>query len=601
MITLQRLEWRNFLSYQDKASIDLSEHPLTQLVGENGAGKTTIPLVVQEVLYGKNIKNIRKQDLVNRHTKENGYTISLEFTKENNEYKVELDRKSTIKLSLFKNGDNISSHKSIDTYKTIASIIGIPDFKTFCQLVYQSSTASLEFLTATDTNRKKFLISLLQLEEYTDLHELFKGKVRDLTADANTIQGELNIVRSWVLSHENEDFSITEIKEVPENDISEIHSELAIWQNKLDNIVTINRKITTNNQYKKELASLNFNLMEDPESVDQKDIDFWDDEMTTSRYDKNHFEELIENLNVEDKTCPTCKQVIPATDNKEMLIEAEHQYEIAKNKFDSASLKKGQLQYVKQERRRWEQSKTEFEKLIALIDNDITNKIEDKSELETGIKNLKLELEAIEKHKNRIIEHNKKAAAHNSKVKLIKEQLEEYQVKLNDLEYKEEDLQDTLDILELLKKIFSTNGLVSYKIESSVKELEKTINEYLAEFTHFRVFFKLERDKLNIQVIDEEGEETTIEGLSAGELGRVNIATTLAIRKIMSSLSSTKINFLFLDEIVGVLDTNGKEKLIELLLNENLNSFIVAHEFDHPLVPKLYVVKEDNASRIENG
>ena len=47
-------------------------------------------------------------------------------------------------------------------------------FKTFSQLVYQNTNASLQFLTATDTNRKKFLIDLLHLDAYVNLFEVFK-------------------------------------------------------------------------------------------------------------------------------------------------------------------------------------------------------------------------------------------------------------------------------------------------------------------------------------------------------------------------------------------------------------------------------------------
>jgi len=67
----------------------------------------------------------------------------------------------------------------------------------------------------------------------------------------------------------------------------------------------------------------------------------------------------------------------------------------------------------------------------------------------------------------------------------------------------------------------------------------------------------------------------------------------------MTSLTSTKFNLLFLDEIIGVIDSDGKEKLTEILLNENLNTFIVSHDWNHPLIPRLNIVKEHNVSRIE--
>ena len=88
--------------------------------------------------------------------------------------------------------------------------------------------------------------------------------------------------------------------------------------------------------------------------------------------------------------------------------------------------------------------------------------------------------------------------------------------------------------------------------------------------------------------------------LSSGEKARTNIATILAIRAILSSLTNTKINLLFLDEITGSLDAEGKEKLSEILLQENLNTFFISHEWTHPLVPQINIIKEHHISRIEN-
>ena len=102
-----------------------------------------------------------------------GYNISLTFKKDKDIFKITVDRKTSIKVKLEKNGEDLSSHTSSNTYKTIQKIVGV-DFKTFSQLVYQNTNASLQFLTATDTNRKKFLIDLLHLENYVELFDIFK-------------------------------------------------------------------------------------------------------------------------------------------------------------------------------------------------------------------------------------------------------------------------------------------------------------------------------------------------------------------------------------------------------------------------------------------
>ena len=107
-----------------------------------------------------------------------GFHISLTFKKDDSSYKVSVSRKQSASLKLEKDGEDISSHTTTNTYKTLQNIIGL-DFKTFSQLVYQNTNASLQFLTATDTNRKKFLIYLLHLDEYVILFEVFKEASRE--------------------------------------------------------------------------------------------------------------------------------------------------------------------------------------------------------------------------------------------------------------------------------------------------------------------------------------------------------------------------------------------------------------------------------------
>ena len=77
MIIFKQLKWVNFFSYGSGNTINFMEEPVTQLVGINGAGKTSIALIVQEILYGKNVKRIIKAGLKNRNRKGD---ISAELT-----------------------------------------------------------------------------------------------------------------------------------------------------------------------------------------------------------------------------------------------------------------------------------------------------------------------------------------------------------------------------------------------------------------------------------------------------------------------------------------------------------------------------------------
>jgi DNA repair exonuclease SbcCD ATPase subunit len=135
-----------------------------------------------------------------------------------------------------------------------------------------------------------------------------------------------------------------------------------------------------------------------------------------------------------------------------------------------------------------------------------------------------------------------------------------------------------------------------------VKDLESITNEYLGVLAggRFQLGFKVNSsDKLNV-VITDNGRDISIDALSGGERARVNVATLLAIRKLMQALSNSRTNLLILDETVEALDAEGKEKLVEILLaEENLNTFLISHGFSHPLLEKIQVVKENNVSRIE--
>ena len=101
-------------------------------------------------------------------------------------------------------------------------------------------------------------------------------------------------------------------------------------------------------------------------------------------------------------------------------------------------------------------------------------------------------------------------------------------------------------------------------------------------------------------IVVNNGVSTPIETVSGGEFSRIQTAILLAIRNLLSKLGGSSINLLFLDEITGVLDDEGKEKLIEVLqTEENLNVFLISHDFTHPLIDQIQITKNNNISSIE--
>jgi len=600
MITLKTLEWSNCFSYGPNNKLDLTSDTVTQILGLNGMGKSSIPLIIEEAIFNKNSKGIKKADIPNRYLKK-GYNIKLTFDKDDSEYEIHIDRKAaTVKVKLIKNGEDISSHTATNTFKAIEEIVG-QDFKTFSQLVYQNTNTSLQFLVATDTNRKKFLIDLLQLEQYVALFELFKEAVKQHAGTVSKIQGQIATVEKWIAQNSLQDTSIKELIPVDDLDLSSDEAEVAKLSLEITNIDKTNRAINKNNQYKELLAAIN---IEEINAIEAEPTLSYDDEQSQLgglESEKLRITKSIRNLNSLGDTCPTCEQSIDP-DFKQKLIEGdkaslksvESKIEEIKKTIDSIKSNNSRYKHKQDSIKEWEE-------LFSSINKTLPSATINKQDLVDELSNLSIRISNARDKLKKITQQNQEVAKHNSRVNVFLEQSDKFQEELAEYSAKLDKELANLNNLELLKKSFSTNGLVAYKIENMVKDLEELTNDYLAELSdgRFTIEFSVMSDKLNVNITDN-GNNVDILALSSGELARVNTSTLLALRKLMSSISKSRINVLFLDEVINVLDEAGREKLVEVLLNEELNTYIVSHGWSHPLLTKLEVIKEDNISRIEH-
>lgn len=605
MITLRKLTWDNCFSYGEGNELRLDDATLTQLVGTNGVGKSSIPLILEEVLFNKNSKNVKKADIANRYVNK-GYDITLDFSVDADDYTISVTRRGNIKCKLTKNGEDISSHTAINTYKTLGEILGI-DFKTFTQLVYQNTNTSLQFLTATDTNRKKFLIDLLKLDGYVELFEMFKEAVKNTTSELSSLEGKISTVQKWLSNNKLETTTLYEKLNLPK--ISEDDEQsLRSLQLEIENISEKNRKINTNNQLKQQLKSIDLEhyqkIVEELQcekdlSTHQVAIGSWKSEETRFKAEMAKYKKL---LDIPNAICPTCEQPIT-----EVKVLEEHDKWAAKclEAVENLNRYKGELEVLKNENalyREAAQKITEWENLYRSVDSGLPSAVLDKQELENEVATIRSRIQKARSELEEVIAENEKRERHNTKVGIILEQTQEFENELKELQTSLKDLEQEANVLEVLKKAFSTNGLLAYKIESLVKELEELTNVYLTEFSdgRFSINFVVENDKLNVEVTDN-GKPIDILALSSGELARVNIATLVAIRKLMTSISRSQINVLFLDEVNQALDEMGKEKVVEILLQEDsLNTYLVSHGWTHPLLEKIEIIKEDNISRL-NG
>lgn len=611
MITIKTLAWDNAFSYGANNKIDFSAAALTQLVGKNGHGKSSIALILEEVLFNKNSKSIKKADIINRYVKDKSYSIELVFDKDGTEYKIKTVRGSSQNVKLYKNGTDISAHTSTQTYKNIEEILGF-DHKTFSQIVYQSSSSSLEFLTAPDTARKKFLIEILNLGKYTQAQEIFKEVAQELSKDIASTQSQVNTVNAWLNKYAGMDLTHAEYCEVPVID-DHLITEITEVEKQLQGLDSINKKITQNNTYKQVQSKIKLFPIppvptDDPKPLQAEaaQLNTESVELSKTVRDSQAFTKKISALH---GTCPTCLQEIDEAKIAELIAEQKKIEETAQEASTRISARIKEIDLLRADiskrAQEWEQaskSKEEWERYHALIDTSIQSDLLDKNELESKFIGLQKAINTLKDSIAKAEKANISASAHNAKVDTISNQMTDMNAELETYSGKLHELSERMSIINVLTKTFSTTGLVAYKIECLVKDLEEITNKYLVDLSdgRFQISFRVNAsDKLNV-VITDNGKDIEMLALSGGERARVNVATLLAIRKLMQTLSSSRINLLILDETVETLDVDGKERLIEVLLREeHLNTFLVSHGFSHPLLEKVNVVKSNNISQIE--
>jgi len=300
------------------------------------------------------------------------------------------------------------------------------------------------------------------------------------------------------------------------------------------------------------------------------------------------------------EVCPTCKQPIDVSAEKAMIAGERAKLVSAQEKIDEIKPRIIQIKANNAELERNEKASRDLEDLLRSFDKSLPTAVLDKEQLEDQLQSIQSRLHNAKKELADNAAENERRTKLNTRIQVIQEQTAEFVEQQEDYDGKLAGNQKLESELDVLKKSFSTNGLLAYKIENLVGELEELANEYLAELSdgRFTLEFVVSNDKLNVEITDN-GNVVDILALSSGELARVNTATLIAIRKLMSSISKSKINILFLDEVTNVLDDQGREKLVEVLLREDMNTYIVSHGWSHPLLEKIEVVKAGNISTLE--
>ena len=606
-IKLKKLSFSNLFSYGENNVIHFDKTRMTQLTAPNGSGKSSIALILQETLFNKNIKGIKKNDLLNRWSKSKTWESELEFSVNASEYVISVKRTgATTKVLLLENGIDISDHKVLDTYKKIQNIIGV-DFEIFSQLTYQSSIDLLDFLKATDTNRKKFLINLFNLEKYVNIGDTIKIKFNSIDREAAKTSGEMKSINDFL---NNVTIPIKQTEEELPVINEALQQQVGVLDEQIRNHEQICKKIDKNNMHISERQNLKF-MMKMPIPAKFEKTEMYERVKQDLLLHRNEFKQLKKELDsIDDRdVCPTCGQAIDNIKARQMKVDLKNRIYITESNTrlheDNIKILEEEIRVVQREQRAYDANQRaieDFEQLTQLIDPEIQKDYPNIDDIKNKRNALLQEYKNEKSKYDQLVNFNKQVGVTNSKILALEEQREDFLNRQNVVKNATIKLTKSLNNLNILKKAFSTSGIVAFKLENLTKELQNTINHYLSLLSdgQFQIRFALNKEKLNIVVINN-GEATPIETVSGGEFSRIQTAILLAIRSLLSKLGGSSINLLFLDEITGVLDDEGKDKLIEVLRTEDeLNVFLISHDFTHPLVEKVHINKDKNISHVRS-
>ena len=191
MITLKNITLRNFLSIgQVTQAVCFDRQDLTLILGENldlggdgarnGTGKTTLIQGLSYALFGVPINSIRKDNLVNRTNGKN-MMVTLEFSVDGIEYKIERGRKPNIlrfyvNNDLQKNTDDAQGENK-ETQVAIESVIHMSAdmFKHIVVL----NTYSEPFLALKTNDQRDIIEQLLGITLLSEKAEVIKNMIRD--------------------------------------------------------------------------------------------------------------------------------------------------------------------------------------------------------------------------------------------------------------------------------------------------------------------------------------------------------------------------------------------------------------------------------------
>jgi len=567
MIMFRKLRWKNFLSTGNIfTELQLDKHNTTLIVGENGAGKSTILDALSYALFGKAFRNVNKPQLLNSITQK-ALVTEIEFDIGKNSYKIIRGMRPNV-FEVYMNDNLLNQSAEMKDYQEILEkqILKI-NHKSFCQVVVLGSATFQPFMQLAAGRRREIIEDLLDLQIFTTMNTLLKEKVTlnnektsDIFSEQKVINEKIKLIKQHLLEKQNSndqilDEKLTRIEETQKHieeattRVKEINDKIVELTKQTNEADCLNRKV-------EKIKKLRIQLDHKVESMN--------DEI---KFLKEH------------EDCPTCKQHIAEEFRDSTIIEKQTQIQTIQDNYP---------ELIKQ----FEETNKQIAEIMEIQSQITENKME-QHQLKTRISSWLDYASILEKEINEI---NKKTQEEDDiKIADLEKELEEFQIKFNELA-------EEKNILSAASYLLKDGGIKARIIKQYVPVINRLINKYLSAMDFF-VQFELD-EEFNETIKSRFRDEFSYASFSEGEKMRINLAVLFTWRAVAKLRNSISTNLLIMDEVFdSSLDSNGTEEFMKILnqLTQDTNTFIISHKGDQ-LVDKFSNVirfeKKQNFSKI---
>lgn len=567
MILFEKVRYKNILSTGNTfTEVFLNKSKSTLIVGDNGAGKSTMLDALTFALYGKPFRKINKYQLLNSvNNKE--LLVEAYFSISGNNYIIKRGIKPGI-FEVWKNGELLNQDAAARDYQTyLEETILKLNYKSFGQVVVLGSSTFVPFMQLKTGERRDIIEDLLDIQIFTTMNTLLKERVADNKSEITDIKYQIDLLDNKIDSAKSHNESIRKIKETEVGKLKDkLKEQVAFVENEqeqmdvlLDLIETLNNSISDKAEQKKKLAEfqeLNHDLTARLNKL-RKDVEFY------QKHDN----------------CPTCKQGI------------EHEFK--EETIESSTSAAKEIETAKEEIRH--KSLVVDERLCAidLVEDVISEKniavSEHRANYKIGMntcKSIKKELDGAQQEV---------AEIDTSDINKLESELVNHHAS-------QTELFDHKEILSVVASMLKDGGIKTRIIKQYVPVMNKLINKYLSAMDFF-VQFELD-ENFNETIKSRFRDEFSYSSFSEGEKLRIDLALLFTWRAVSKLRNSVSTNLLIMDEIMdSSLDSAGTEEFLKIIeeLTADSNIFIISHKGDQ-LYDKFHSVikfeKVKNFSRI---